>query len=39
MAFIEWVDYVPEARGYAAPTAGHSHDFATEADAKAHSHA
>ena len=38
MAFIEWVDFVPEARGYSAP-AGHSHDFATEEEAQAHSHA
>ena len=39
MAFIEWVDFVPEARGYAPQAAGHSHDFATEEEAKAHSHA
>ena len=38
MAFIEWVDFVPEARDYA-PAQGHSHDFATEAEAEAHSHA
>lgn len=35
MAFIEWVDYVPEARGYADSHAhAHSHD-----DAEAHAHA
>jgi large subunit ribosomal protein L17 len=41
MAFIEWVDYVPESRGWAddSAAAGHSHDFATEEEAKAHSHA
>jgi large subunit ribosomal protein L17 len=38
MAFIEFVDFVPEARGYSA-AAGHSHDFATEEEAHAHSHA
>lgn len=37
MAFIEWVDYVPEAPDYSA-AAGHSHDFATEAEAQAHAH-
>ena len=41
MAFIEWVDYLPEARGFSATSgaAGHSHDFATEAEAQSHSHA
>ena len=41
MAFIEWVDFVPEARGWADDTQaqGHSHDFATEAEAHAHTHA
>ncbi len=41
MAFIEWVDYVPEARGWADDSAAHahSHDFATQAEAEAHSHA
>ncbi|MCW2928065.1 MAG: rplQ [Thermoleophilia bacterium] len=38
MAFIEWVDFVPEARG-ANDAHAHSHDFATEAEAQAHSHA
>ena len=38
MAFIEWVDFVPEARDFSA-AAGHSHDFATEEEAQAHSHA
>ncbi|MCB0878642.1 MAG: 50S ribosomal protein L17 [Thermoleophilia bacterium] len=38
MAFIEWVDYVPEAREYHDAHA-HSHDFATEAEAAAHTHA
>jgi large subunit ribosomal protein L17 len=38
MAFIEWVDFVPEARDDSAAHA-HSHDFATEAEAEAHSHA
>jgi large subunit ribosomal protein L17 len=37
MAFIEWVDYVPEAPQWA-PAAGHSHDFATEEEAQAHAH-
>jgi large subunit ribosomal protein L17 len=37
MAFIEWVDYVPEAPSYSA-AAGHSHDFATEEEAQAHAH-
>ena len=36
VVFIEWVDYVPEAPNGAQ---GHSHDFATEAEAHAHSHA
>ena len=35
MAFIEFVDFVPEARG----GHSHSHDFATEAEAQAHTHA
>ena len=38
MAFIEFVDFVPESRQYQA-AAAHSHDFATEAEAQAHSHA
>ncbi len=37
MAFIEWVDFVPEARGDHGAH-GHSHDFATEAEAQAHAH-
>ena len=37
MAFIEWVDYVPEARSSFAAQ-GHSHDFATEEEAQAHAH-
>lgn len=35
MAFIEFVDYVPDTSG----AHSHSHDFATEADAQAHTHA
>jgi large subunit ribosomal protein L17 len=39
MAFIEWVDYVPEAKGWGdGAAAGHSHDFATQAEAEAHAH-
>jgi large subunit ribosomal protein L17 len=38
MAFIEWVDYIPEARG-GNDAHAHSHDFATETEAAAHSHA
>ena len=37
MAFIEWVDFVPEARG-GSQAVGHSHDFATEEEAQAHAH-
>lgn len=37
MAFIEWVDFVPEAKGGFAAQ-GHSHDFATEEEAQAHAH-
>ena len=37
MVFIEWVDFVPEAREYEAHS--HSHDFATEEEAHAHTHA
>lgn len=42
MAFIEWVDYIPEAKGWSGESSAahaHSHDFATEAEAEAHSHA
>ena len=38
VAFIEWVDFVPEARDDSHAHA-HSHDFATEAEAAAHTHA
>lgn len=38
MAFIEFVDFVPEARG-SHDAHAHSHDFATEAEAQAHTHA
>ena len=39
MAFIEFVDFVPEARDHSSAAAAHSHDFATEAEAQAHTHA
>ena len=41
MAFIEWVDFVPEARGFGGDSqaGAHSHDFATQAEAESHSHA
>ena len=35
MAFIEFVDFIPEAR----EAHTHSHDFANEAEAQAHTHA
>jgi large subunit ribosomal protein L17 len=35
MAFIEFIDFVPEARD----SHSHSHDFATDAEAQAHTHA
>lgn len=38
VVFIEWVDYVPEAR-HDSHAHAHSHDFATEAEAAAHTHA